>query len=174
MFYPRCWVFLLALMLAIPALALVSDKDQPIQIESDSAEYREPEGLTIYIGNVRLTQGSILIQADRITLRDSEGELAMLVAEGAPAAFEQTVNVAGDRVIAQSNHMEYNRLEAILTLSEDARLTQQGGTTLSGNQIVYDVQRHVLRATSQGESSQDRVRVTIPPASLQDPARDAP
>lgn len=148
--------------------ALASDHEQEIIIEADSAEYREPEGVTIYQGNVSVSQGTILLQSDRITVQAQAGQTTRLVAEGSPANYMQTINEAGDKVIATSDHMEYLTVEGVLTLTQEARLTQQG-TTLSGNQIVYDVQQHVLRASSQGESNNERVRVTIPAATIRVP-----
>lgn len=162
-------VVLLLLTLSAPmCMALATDHEQEINIEADSAEFREPEGVTVWEGNVSMTQGSITVQADRITVHTQNGMTTRLVVEGNPAHYMQTINEGGDRVIATSNHMEYLTVEGILTLTEDARLTQQG-TTLSGNQIVYDVQQHVLRASSQGDSNQERVRVTIPPTNLRVP-----
>lgn len=159
---------LLLLIWGSSCFAMASDHEQEIVIEADSAEYREPEGVTIYEGNVSVTQGSILLQSDRITLHAEDGQTTRLVAEGSPANYMQTINEEGEKVIASSNHMEYLTVDGVLTLTQDARLTQQG-TTLSGNQIVYDVQQHVLRASSQGESNSERVRVTIPPATIRTP-----
>jgi len=151
--------------------ALASDHEQEIIIEADSAEYREPDGVTIYQGNVSVSQGTIFLQSDRITVHSQGGQTTRLVAEGSPANYMQTINEAGDKVIATSDHMEYLIVEGVLTLMQEAKLTQRG-TTLSGNQIVYDVQQHVLRASSQGESNNDRVRVTIPAATIRVPSAE--
>ena len=40
-------------------VALSTDYDQPIEIESDFAELDDVEGTTVYIGNVIVVQGSI-------------------------------------------------------------------------------------------------------------------
>lgn len=152
--------------------SLASDHEQEIIIEADTAEYREPEGVTIYQGNVSVAQGTILLQSDRITVHTEAGQTTRLIAEGSPANYMQTINLDEDKVIASSNHMEYLTIEGVLTLTEEARLTQQG-TTLSGNQIIYDVQQHVLTASSQGESNNERVRVTIPPATIRVPNSDS-
>ena len=49
---------LFALLLLVPtlALALESDKDQPIQIEADSVDIDEGKNTSTYKGNVELTQ----------------------------------------------------------------------------------------------------------------------
>lgn len=146
--------------------ALPSDSEQPIEIESDAAEFRDDEGITHYQGNVRLTQGSILLEADSVTLYRSEGKIQRLQAEGSPARYQQTINEAGDKVEASSQHMEYQLDEGQLRLTEKASLTQEG-TTLSGSQILYDIERHVLQASAGGGSRDERVKVTIPAGNLE-------
>ncbi len=147
------------------ALALPEDSEQPIEIESDTAEYRDLEGLTIYQGNVRLIQGSLEVEADRIALYSSDNRLLRLLAEGNPARYSQLITLDGEVVTAESRQIEYRLEEGLLSLTGNARLTQQG-TTLSGSQILYDVERHVLQASSATDSADgtpERVRVTIPP-----------
>jgi len=164
-------VGLILLFWSLVSLGLVTDSEQTIEFESDSAEFHDVEGLTVYQGNVRLTQGSIVLQAERITLRSSGGQITSLVAEGSPANYVQTIDAGGETVNATSNHMEYQISAGVLTLTEEARLTLQG-TTLSGNQIIYDVQRHILKAASQGDSVRG-VRVTIPAAVLRETEGEA-
>ena len=59
---------LLCTILSAAAVALPDDREKTISIESDSAERNEKTGLTVYQGNVIISQGSILIEADKITL----------------------------------------------------------------------------------------------------------
>jgi lipopolysaccharide export system protein LptA len=56
------------LLCSVSAQALPDDRQQPITIESDSAERNEQSGLTQYLGNVVIRQGSVLIDADRVTI----------------------------------------------------------------------------------------------------------
>ena len=50
------------------ATALDSDQDQPIQIVADLAVRDELAGETRYEGNVVLTQGSLVITADTLSI----------------------------------------------------------------------------------------------------------
>ena len=50
-----------------PVAALPDDRDQPIRIEADEALRDEKQGFTRYEGNVKMDQGSLHIEADRIT-----------------------------------------------------------------------------------------------------------
>lgn len=154
---------LVSCVLSAPLTALESDRDQPVQIESDSARFDEQQGVTSYSGNVRLTQGSIELLADRIDLISENGEIVELVATGAPAHYEQLPEPDAQKLIARANSIRYQLSQDLIELVGQASLSQEG-TTLSGGQILYDVRQHVLRASSsEGSETRDRVRVTLPP-----------
>ena len=146
------------------ATALESDRDQPVEIETDSAEFDELAGLTTYRGNVHLIQGSIEVLADQIQLRTENGEIVELIATGNPAQFEQLPDPESEKLFAQSNQIKYLLDQDLIELSGNASLSQQG-TTLSGGTILYDVRQHILKASSEGsaQNTTERVRVVLPP-----------
>ena len=53
------------------AFSLSDDSSQPINIKSDSAEINDATGVSIYIGNVVITQGSMVLTGDKVTLEVS-------------------------------------------------------------------------------------------------------
>ena len=65
--------------------ALDSDQEQPIRITADEALRDEKQGYTVYRGNVRMTQGTLRIEADAITIYHRSEEADRIVAEGRPA-----------------------------------------------------------------------------------------
>lgn len=158
---------LAALLIALftqQVFALESDRDQPVEIESDSAEFDEQAGLTTYRGNVRLIQGSIELLAEEIQLRMVDNEIVELLATGAPAQYEQLPEPDSEKLFAKGNRIRYLLDQNLIELSGNASLSQQG-TTLSGGTIMYDVRQHTLKASSSGsdQNSTDRVRVVLPP-----------
>jgi len=51
-----------------------ADRDKPIELESDSMTSDESKNKSVYSGNVILTQGTLLIKADELTIReDNQG-----------------------------------------------------------------------------------------------------
>ena len=60
--------------------ALDSDKEQPIQIVADVAVRDEVAGETRYEGNVVLTQGSLQITADKLSIQHSDSGADRIVA----------------------------------------------------------------------------------------------
>lgn len=156
------WVCMLCM--SGQAWALESDRDQPIEIESDRAEFHELEGYTIYSGNVRLSQGSILLEAAEISIYFENGEVYKLVATGDRAYYEQLPAENEGKVVAQANTIEYLLQGDLINLVQNASLTQDGAT-LNGELITYDVRNHLLRAnnhSNQESTESGRVRVTIP------------
>ena len=72
------------------ALALPTDRDQPVRIQADSAELDEGKGVAVYRGNVIITQGSLKITGDAVTIsQNRQKEVDVFTATGKPAQYEQ-------------------------------------------------------------------------------------
>ena len=118
------------------AMALDSDRDQPIQIVADVAIRDELAGETRYEGNVVLTQGSLVITADTLSIRHSTDQADEIVATGKPATLVQQPTPDQAPVDASALRIEYVRSQVSVRLLEEARIAQDG-STLSGSQIDY-------------------------------------
>jgi lipopolysaccharide export system protein LptA len=67
-------VCLLALFLSQEALALSTDRDEPINIEADRAEADNAKRITTYYGDVIITQGTLKITGDTVTIEYDDQE----------------------------------------------------------------------------------------------------
>jgi len=158
------WLFLL---LCLPAsvLAKQSDLEQPIQIHADSVEMREKEGISIYKGKVEITQGSLLLTGDTITIHSTPEGISTIVVTGSPAKYSQ-LNDQNQTIRAHSNIMDYSRQTGLLQLKGDA-LLEQDQSRFSSNHIIYDTHTDVVQAggekTQPGEEDKSRVSITIKP-----------
>jgi lipopolysaccharide export system protein LptA len=145
----HCLLILLStLSLCLPinhALALADDREQPINVSADRAYKNDKEGTTIYEGNVIITQGSIRISGNKISIFDTDGTVSKMVAKGTPAKFKQKPDPTSDDVIANGSTIEYDVSKETLLLLENALLKQDGGTTNS-NKITYDMNTAVVNA----------------------------
>lgn len=166
------WIF--ALLSAVNATwALDSDREQPIQIVADVAVRDEVAGETRYEGNVVLTQGSLQITADKLSIQHTESGADRIVATGSPATLIQQPTPDQTPVDASAQRIEYIRSEDLVRLLENARIAQNG-STLSGNQIDYLVSQRSVRAKgTPGASGEGRVEVVIPPEILRNNGTDA-
>lgn len=157
---------LAALLLAgIPAFvqALPDDRDQPIYISSDRAERDERKGTTVYTGDVEIDQGSLHISASSVTIRESGDAVNEILATGDPAKMRQKPAEDREPVYARARTIQYDVSGEVLTLIDDASVTQEG-TTVTGDRIVYYITEERVKASGGGNASgKERVKVVIPP-----------
>lgn len=162
----RLMAFATALPLALAslsALALPEDREQPIHIQSDSATHDQRQGRTTYEGSVELTQGTLRILADRITIQtDGNNEVDWLEAEGSPAHFEQQPNIDEELLTARAELVRYSAGDRQVLLLRNAWL-EQDGATMSGNRIDYDMELEIVKAQGETGGAQPRIQMVIPP-----------
>ncbi len=164
---PGSYIVLLALLLApLSAQALDDDTEQPIRIVANEAVRDEKTGLTVYQGNVQMIQGSIQIEADRITIYRIETEGDKIVAEGSPAHLQQQPEPEAALMHAWGGVIEYYRTEDRIQLRDKAHL-EQDGSTVRGDRIDYYINEQLVKAAASESSEQDRVEVIIPPRRLE-------
>ncbi len=143
------------------ALALPSDAQQPIHLLADRATYSERTGVTSYSGNVTITQGTLKLAADNITVNLSNGHsIQSAVATGRPATMQQVVTKEKGLAKGQANKIDYNAQSGIITLTGNAKLTQNGAS-FSGNVIRYSLKVGDVEATAGGSQ---RVELIFPPS----------
>ncbi len=155
----RC--LLLTLCLCIPAIAfaLQGDKDQPIYVEADGVDLDDRKGISVYKGNVVLTQGSIVIKADKVTVTQKKGQKDHIEATGKPVTFQQQLEGQKGMVKGRAKKADYAADSEILYLTGNAVLTQ-AKDTFKSDKITYDRARSVVKAGASAKGK-ERVRVTI-------------
>ena len=150
------WFCLTLLVLSGSVFALSDDRQQAIELEADSVDINESAGMSIYQGDVLLRQGSITIQADRITVHHKGSRPTLVVAEGRPVSFKQRPDDGKPDIIAQANRMEYRVGSEELVFSGKARVSQ-GKDSFSSDRIVYDRVKSVVKAGAAAKGK-ERVR----------------
>lgn len=140
------------------AHARQSDFSQPIFINADRTEYDEKTGIQIWSGNVEMTQGTMQIEADRITITLRNKKLSRVEGTGSPIKFQQE-NDAGELVTGNANSIDYNAENNSLALSGSATLTQPG-QRLQSERIVFDINKQ--KVSAQGGNN-GRVSIQIQP-----------
>jgi len=144
------------------AHALPDDRDQPIRITADKALRDEKERLTVYSGNVVLVQGSMELEADKLTIYHTTEQADKMVAEGNPAKMRQRPEPAKAIVHAQGRVITYFRSEDKVNLRTDAQI-EQDGAVVSGDSIDYFIAKQLITAQSDKTQPDDKVVVVIPP-----------
>lgn len=143
------------------AIALESDADQPIYIDSNSAIYDDKTGVSIYTGKVVASQGSMELYSDKLVVYLKNGVVDKLVGTGVPARFKQTPSEGKEDIKGKSLTLEYYPEQALLVLIKEA-VVIQGANTYASDLIKYNNITSVVMA---GEKSSDtkRVRVILQP-----------
>jgi lipopolysaccharide export system protein LptA len=164
-----CLSFLLTcLLLPLQALALSTDKDQPMNIEADRVDIDDEKGVSIFRGNVVITRGSILIKGDMVRVyRDKAKGIDKVHSTGNPAHFQQRPDGKADDVIAEGQLLFYDAVKEILIIRHQGKIIQ-GGDIFRGEHIAYDSKRDLVKArgskSNGANGKKDRVQMTLQPS----------
>lgn len=140
--------------------ALPSDASQPVRLTADRATYSERTGLTTYSGNVIITQGTLKLTATNLTVQlANDRSISSAAATGSPATFEQVISNEKGLAKGSANKIDYDAVTGIVTLTGNARLSQDGAS-FSGNRIRYSLSAGDVEANAGGGQ---RVELVIPP-----------
>ena len=128
------------------AWALPTDREQPIRVQADSAELDDKQGVAVYRGNVVITQGTLKITGDTVTItQDANGDIEVFTSVGKPAYYEQKPAVDKQIVKAYGLTIQYFAANERIILLDQAKVVQEGNT-FEGEKIVYDTQRQIVNA----------------------------
>lgn len=161
-------------LLAVTPLSwgLPEDSQQPINIQSDRASQSIKGEIekTVYVGNVVMTQGSLLVNGNRVTIHSHDREVIKIIASGTPARFQQQSDPQKEPVKAEANRIQYVLKSNSVLLSGEAKI-EQNGATVSGKQINYNIATERVLAKS-GNNPNSRVHMVLEPSSK--PPSDEP
>ncbi len=142
--------------IAPPSHAKSGDRLQPIEVAAESSVFDQKRNIQILKGNVVITQGSLKIEADEITVSLKNNALDTIIAKGSPTRFSQ-LNDEGEKSVGTCTRLEYHARKDLLQLEGDAKLAQPG-SSLTGQNIEFDTAASVVRAKG---NKNERVRIII-------------
>ena len=168
----------LAIAFAATAHAERADRDKPVNIESDRMNADDANKTAVFDGRVVLTQGTLAIRADRLTItQDAEG-FQSAVALGSPAKFRQKREGANEFVEGEALRIEYDGRAERVQLFRKARVRRDSGDDVRGNYISYDAKTERFSVQSSANASSEdgdsRVRAVIMPKKKAAPEAAAP
>lgn len=153
-------ILLSTLLLASTAVALPEDREQPIQLQADRASFEQRTGISVYEGNVEVSQGTMYLAADRATVHfDDSGRFTRMEAIGSPTRFRYQPSAERPPIDGVGDRIDYDARTGLVRVIGNARFVQ-GGDEFSGERIEYDLNRDVVNASGrEGE----RIQFTIQP-----------
>ncbi len=153
-----------ALALVAPmAAALPEDRAQPIHLEASRGQLDQKTGVSVYEGNVVITQGTMRLTADTVTIYVKDNNFQRMEATGAPANLRYKPTADKPEIQGASQRVEYDVAGAKVIMSGGARLTQ-GQDVFTGDRVEYDLKGDVVRARGAGDNG--RIQFTIQPRTL--------
>ena len=163
---------LCAVLLALPAHAEKADRSKPVNLEADTVTLDDIKKVSVYQGNVILSQGTLTLRADRIQVTQNANGIDKISASGRPAAFRQKVDGREEFIEGYSERIEFDSVNSQLELIGQAQL-RRGGDELRGAQISYNSNTEFYKVVGQPDAKtpSGRVRAVIrPKASTEQPA----
>ncbi|MDP2759577.1 MAG: lipopolysaccharide transport periplasmic protein LptA [Sideroxyarcus sp.] len=165
---------LLLLSAAAGAQAELADREQPTHLEADHVLIDEARQFSQFEGRVQVRQGSLLIRADKVEVReDAEGYLH-LTAFGKPASFRQRYEGTQEYAEGYGERIEYDMRADTVDLFDQARL-KRGADEVRGARITYSTKTEVFEARGDAatpDQEAGRVRAVLQPK--HDPAPGEP
>lgn len=114
--------------------------------------------------DVRIHTAEAELRSDSANAAFVDGRIATAVARGTPAYFEQRSADVAKNVRGRANLIEYDFAKGSVRLSQNVWLSY-GGNEFRGDVVVYDVKDEKVVVNPDGQSSGNRVNITIRPGS---------
>lgn len=157
-----------------PALAEAADRDKPMQIDADRMSSDDAARMSIFEGNVVLTQGTIRVLANRIVVHQDIDGFQHATATGDPVHFRQKTDAKDGQpaewMRGQADRIVIDEHAQKIELFGNARVTR-GGDEVIGNYIFVDErsQYFSVKAGPNGAAQGGRVRAIIQPKAAKTP-----
>lgn len=178
-----CALALAGLGASLGSQAAKDDRYKPLTIEADQRSgYDMLKERVELNGNVMLTQGSMMLRADRVLMRQTADGFYRADATGSagkPVSFRQARDVAGEVMEGFADVLEYDGQNDVVRLIGNARVRtlrgSQLGNEVSGAVIVYDNRTEKLSVDPGTEAPHPngRVRMVMIPKAASAPESGA-
>lgn len=158
------YAVLCAVLLASPAHAEKADRDKPVNLEADTVTLDDIRKISVYEGKVILSQGTLMLRADRVQVTQTAGGLDKVVATGQPVSFRQKIDGRDEYIEGFADRIEYDSINSQLELIGQARL-RRDGDELRGARISYNANTEFYKIVGQpdAQTPTGRVRAVIRP-----------
>lgn len=156
-------------------LAEKADRDQPIELEADTVQVDDAKKTSVYTGNVVLTQGTLVIHADKLTVREDKDGFQHSTSLGNPTTFKQKRDGKNEFMEGSARRIEYDgRMDKVELYTK--AWVKRGEDIVHGDYIMYDANAEYAQVLGGGQQAATpatptgRVRAIIQPKNKNTPA----
>jgi lipopolysaccharide export system protein LptA len=160
---------LLAALLALgatTALAERADREKEIVVGADRLIADDANKVSTFEGSVVITQGTMRMTANKVTVKEDADRHKVYVASGAPVTFRQKRDKVDEWVEGFAERAEFDDRNDVLRLFNRARV-KSNQNEITGDFISYDMKREVAEVSGappgQKPPQNARVKVIIIP-----------
>ncbi|MFL6624724.1 MAG: lipopolysaccharide transport periplasmic protein LptA [Sulfurifustaceae bacterium] len=147
---------------AIAVHAATRDTAQPINIRAHSVDANEKTGVSVYRGNVVMTQGTLRLNADRVEVHNRDGRVERVRAWGEPARL-QTRTDRGEELRGRAARIEYHAATRRIDLYGSAELNRNDDV-FRGNVVHYAIDDQTFSAEGKDDGQVSAVIQPTKPA----------
>ena len=156
----RLLPMLCLLSFSMSAVALESDRQQPLEINANATDGTLGDGITTMRGEVEIRQGTLHITADEAEVKKADGRVQSVTFRGQPAYLEQEIEEQG-LVTATAATIDYQVATGLVTLTGDANV-QHPQYQISGDLLTYDLKVQHFEGSS-AEDGNGRIHIRLDP-----------
>ncbi|MGZ8258600.1 MAG: lipopolysaccharide transport periplasmic protein LptA [Methylotenera sp.] len=156
------------------AFAEAADRNKPIDLEADSVKKDDAKQISTYLGNVILTQGTLIIHADKLIVREDKEGFQHSTSLGNPTTFKQKLEGKSEYMEGSAQRIEYDgRMDKVQLYTK--AWVKRGEDIVHGDYIMYDVNAEYAEVLGGGPQAatpgtpSGRVRAIIQPKSKKAP-----
>lgn len=143
-----------------------ADRDKPVHLEADQVLIDDAQQVSTFTGNVKLTQGTMLIRGDRIVVVQDEEGFKHGTAYGNTASFRQKREGLDEYVEGYGERIEYDTRAETVDFYVQARI-RRDLDEVRGEHITYSAKTEIFQVDSGGAGSEKeppkRVRAVLQP-----------
>jgi lipopolysaccharide export system protein LptA len=162
----------LALLFSCAAYAERADREKPIDLEADNVIVNDAKKTSTYTGNVILTQGTLIIHADKLVVREDAEGFQHSTSYGNPTTFRQKMEGKDEYMQGSAQRIEYDgRMDKVQLYTK--AWVKRGEDIVNGEYIMYDAgaeYAEVIGGTQTTTAPKGRVRAVIQPKKKTAPA----
>ncbi len=173
----RLSIACMGLCISLNAFAEAADRDKPIELEADTVTVNDAKKISTYSGTVILTQGTLVIHADKLIVHEDSEGFQHSTSTGNPTTFKQKREGKNEYMEGSAQRIEYDgRMDKVQLYTK--AWVKRGEDIVYGDYISYDANAEYaeviggVKSTTGGTSS-GRVKAIIQPKNKATPAAPA-
>ena len=135
-----------------------ADRDKPVDIDADQAQVDDAKQTSTFTGNTILTQGTMVIRADKLIVTQDKNGFKHGTAFGHTASFRQKREGLDEFVEGYGERIEYDTKANTVDFYVQAKV-KRGQDEVRGEHVTYNSNTDIFQANNEGGTADAPKRV---------------